>query len=551
MRTDFPAIPQIHPHPNPLPEGEGASGVGICESPKDSLEKLSRGEFKHLNRSHVVGREHPDWRLGPCPVDRLWTVTLHYHEWAYHLAQADGETGGVNTEAAALLRHYVDDWIETCRLEAPGARELAWNAYAIATRIGWWIRSWQIINGSGITTKPEFRDRFLRSLWQQASYLRKHLEYDLRANHLLRDAVGLAWAGRFFDEPEARERSREAARIALEQASEQVLPDGSHFERSPMYHIHVMEDFLLLSLLLEEPDVRRVLQDVWRRMAEVLTWMRHPDGRIPLLNDAALNGACSPQDMLRAGTHIGVEVPEGPRQGGKLFPDFGLFTWHGDPWTVFFDVGKIGPKYQLGHGHADTLTVEASFRGNRILVDPGTWGYDMDARREYDRSTAAHNTVCVDGMNSSEVWHIFRCGRHAHPRNVHVQMDSSGFRAGGSHTGYSHLPGRPVLTRVVTLHDNGRLEVIDRCEGKGVHNLTGGWLLDPRWDAENAGSVWRVSNPKCGSVSIQVKGPQSLELSESPRWYHPEFGKELTTTRLQWVYQGLLPVEVTTIFAPA
>ena len=589
LRADFPAIPPIH----------------TIEPDEVTVQEISRGVFRHINRSYTVGRDQPDWRLGPCSTDRLWTVTLHYHEWAYRLAQAAGGTGAHGPEAGGLFRHYVDDWIETCRMETPGACELAWNAYAIATRIGWWVRSRQLINDPDVIAGPGFRDRFLRSLWQQTSYLHKHLEYDLRANHLLRDAVGLVWAGRFFDEPEAREWSRTAARIALEQAAEQVLPDGGHFERSPMYHIHVMEDFLLLALLLEEPDDRKMLQEVWRRMADYLTWCRHPDGEIPLLNDAALNSACSPQEMLSAPLHkygavflsthgsvpaslpgapgeetgteagatrsemayvnvspylrqralrqrkwIGLDVSTAPKHGGRLFPDFGLFAWHGDPWTIFFDVGQIGVTYQLGHAHADTLAIEASFRGERFLVDPGTWAYDLDARREYDRSTAAHNTVCVDGLNSSEVWHIFRCGRAAHPCNVQVQMDSSGFKAGAAHTGYAHLPGRPVLTREVILHDNGRLEIIDRCAGKGVHNLTGGWLLDPRWTAENAGSAWRVSTPACGAVRVQIEGPRSLELSECSRWYHPEFGTESTTTRLQWAYEGPLQVEVTTIFAP-
>src|SRR5579883_3250915 len=69
----------------------------------------------------------------------------------------------------------------------------------------------------------EFEHDFLASLWQQASYLRDHLEWDLRANHLMRDAVGLAWAGRFFEETQAREWLQTATRLAVEQAEEQKI----------------------------------------------------------------------------------------------------------------------------------------------------------------------------------------------------------------------------------------------------------------------------------------------------------------------------------------
>src|SRR5262249_27620124 len=158
---------------------------------------------------------------------------------------------------------------------------------------------------------------------------------DLLANHLLRDAAGLAWAGRFFAEPEAARWLRTATRLAAEQAAEQVLPDGGHFERSPMYHLHVMEDFLTLALLVEDPLVREELRTAWRRMAEHLAWARHPDGEVPLFNDGGLRAACEPGRMLELGRSLGVDVDAGPRRGGHHFPDTGLAVWHGDPWTVF------------------------------------------------------------------------------------------------------------------------------------------------------------------------------------------------------------------------
>lgn len=562
LRSDFPSIPPVHPH----------------ESPNEVLESLSRGVFEHLNLSHSLGRDHPDWRLGPCTVDRLWTITLHYHEWAYELARI---------AAGELFTHYIDDWMANCGLDKPGARDLAWNPYAIATRIGWWVRSIRAqtppramsesdpscsegetalsSRGWGPFLDADFRGRFLSSLWQQARYLSGHVEWDLRANHLLRDAVGLAWAGRFFDEPESRKWLRTAERIAVEQAEEQVLPDGGHFERTPMYHIHVMEDFLILTRLLEDPDATRAMREACERMAECLAWMRHPDGEIPLLNDAALGCACLPDDMLdqvdrmvvqrsTAGSAssdtLGRDGMRDARQGAKLFPHFGVFAWRGEPWTVFFDVGPVGVRYQLGHAHADTLTIEASFHGKRFLVDPGTWAYDQDVRREYDRSTAAHNTVCVDGHNSSEVWHIFRCGRTAQVHDVHMETDLTGFKVTAGHTGYRYLPGRALVEREVILHPSQQLVVTDRCSGRGDHRLTGGWLLDPGWEARDSAGGWHVSRPGCGSVSIQIRGSDGLKLQRSSAWYHPEFGIEHMTTRLEWILHGSLPAEVTTVFTP-
>jgi len=348
-----------------------------------------------------------------------------------------------------------------------------------------------------------------------------------------------------------------------------IRPIGGGFvefyEKGKLEGNAVMEDFLILTQLLEDPEAIQVMWTACERMAECLAWMRHPDGEIPLLNDAAFGSACPPEEMLlevnrmavRSSTAgpagsgtVGREVMRDARQRAKLFPHFGVFAWHGEQWTVFFDVGPVGVRYQLGHAHADTLTIEASFNGKRFLVDPGTWAYDQDARREYDRSTAAHNTVCVDGQNSSEVWHIFRCGRTAQVHDLHMETDSTGFRVAAGHTGYGHLPGRPLVAREITLYPSQQFVVTDRCIGRGVHRLTGGWLLDPGWEVRDAGSGWQVSRPGCGAVSVQIQGPDALTVRRSSAWYHPEFGIEHLTTRLEWTLEGSLPAEVTTVFTP-
>jgi uncharacterized heparinase superfamily protein len=496
-----------------------------------------------LNRSADIGIDRPDWRLGPVATDRLWTVTLHYHAWADALAELAAGGGPDAGDAATLLAHYIGDWITRCPVDAPGARHLAWNAYAVATRITWWIRAAR-------TYPPVRTEAFLRSLWGQAAYLRDHLEYDLRANHLLRDAVGLVWAGRYFAGQQAAEWLRTGARLAVEQVAEQVLPDGGHFERSPMYHLHVMEDVLALAVLVEDPTARTMFRASWQRMAEYAAWVRHPDGQIPLLNDAALNGAAEPGALLTAGGAIGEVVDSRPRRGGRVFPDTGLAVWHGDPWTVFFDVGPIGPDEQPGHAHADTLTVECSYRGHRLFVDPGTYGYDHDTRRRYDRSTAAHNTVCISDTDSSEVWHVFRVGRRARARvtDADIRPDSMSVRAW--HDGAAHLPGRPRPERTLAVRNGGALELLDRVDGRRRRRLSGGLLVGDDWRVEPAPGGWVLSDGP-SRLRVAVRGPSGLVLAAESRPLHPEFGLEHTGCRLEWRVEDFLPVEVSTVIEPA
>jgi uncharacterized heparinase superfamily protein len=80
---------------------------------------------------------------------------------------------------------------------------------------------------------------------------------------------------------------------------EQVLPDGGHFELSPMYHAIILEDVLdLLNAAHVWPgQVPEAVVAHWREVAgRMLYWlghMIHPDGGISFFNDAALGIAAN------------------------------------------------------------------------------------------------------------------------------------------------------------------------------------------------------------------------------------------------------------------
>ena len=158
---EFPRMPLFH--------RPGATG-------EEAVAMVAAGDFAHLNRWQNLGRERPDWRLGAAAADRLWVTTLHHHYWVYDLAEAAAAADRTGELAASLLRHYLSDWIERCGLAAAGARELTWNAYAVATRLSWWIRAWRLLGPERFGASPEFARKFLLSAWRQAAYLHRHLD---------------------------------------------------------------------------------------------------------------------------------------------------------------------------------------------------------------------------------------------------------------------------------------------------------------------------------------------------------------------------------------
>jgi len=507
---------------------------------KEAVDLLEQGRFRHLNLTRDLGIGPTDWQIGQTTNHRLWTVTLHYHEWVYSLAEA--AVGG-DHRALSLLERLLEDWLDQCRLDRPGVRPLVWNSFAIATRLGWWVRAFALLGMDRIS--PDLRSRLLRSCAEQAAYLHAHLEWDLRGNHILRDAVGLAWAARLLSGPHSTDWMNSATRIALTQAREQVLPDGGHFERSPMYHLHVMEDFYLLSELLDAPLACARMRSTCRRMVDYVRWMRHPDGEIPQFNDAARHAVASPEWMLqlcRDQQRLDIETDR--PTGLKHFADTGIVAWHDPMWSLFFDMGVVGPDYQPGHAHADTLNFELSYKGERLIVDPGAFGYDRDSHREYDRATASHNTVCIDGENSTEVWDIFRVGRRAVPQHVEVGPTDAGFEAAAGHDGFDHLTGKPSHHRRIRTFDRG-ICLIDHVGGTGSHSATGGYLIPPGWTVTPISRGWVIS---CHDkqVRIALHSQQMLHLSTESAPWHPEYGRELQATRLVWSTRYDQPFSVET-----
>ena len=115
------------------------------------------------------------------------------------------------------------------------------------------------------------------------------------------------------------------------------------------------------------------------------------------------------------------------------------------------DAGPIGPNYQPGHAHADSLQILLNYKGKAILVDTGTSTYNKSKRRQLERSTVSHNTVTIDGKNSSAVWGGFRVGKRAQVRIL--EETPHGIRAAHKGYGYPHCRTIKVSSSEIILED--------------------------------------------------------------------------------------------------
>jgi uncharacterized heparinase superfamily protein len=286
-------------------------------------------------------------------------------------------------------------------------------------------------------------------------------------------------------------------RILSSQIQEQILPDGMHFELSPMYQCRLL---YVLTVLMGTgvAQVVDLLAEPVRRMAEALGKLCYPDGRIALLSDSAQGVYHEPKELFsyyaRRSPDVGLVKL---LSGGFTLPASGYYGWRDFNGTYLIaDFGSIGPDYIPGHGHADMFSFALSLNGHRVVTDSGVHDYEASATRKYCRSTAAHNTVEIDGQDQCELWGAFRVARRGHPHDVAWQSDENGFTLSGWHDGYQRLPGKPTHFRRMQWNAAKGLTVQDRITARRAVHCISRLHLHPACQVTGAGSrLVRVSYP--------------------------------------------------------
>ncbi|MEQ1802090.1 MAG: heparinase II/III-family protein, partial [Gammaproteobacteria bacterium] len=229
------------------------------------------------------------------------------------------------------------------------------------------------------------------------------------------------------------------------------------------------------------------------------------------------------------------------------FPDTGYFGYRQGGDSLIADCGPVGPDYQPGHAHCDTLSFELHVSGTPIVVDSGTFDYEPGAFRHYLRSTAAHNTVRIDGQEQSEIWGQFRVARRARPVTPTLSDGSGGqFVFDGGHDGYGRLPGQPRHRREIRM-GAGRWEVRDTITGAGQHRVESFLHLHPEVEVKRLNDrEFRLTAP--GGVVLALRFGLAGTLQAATGYYCPKFGERLASGALVLECTGALPVELSFVF---
>jgi uncharacterized heparinase superfamily protein len=463
-----------------------------------------------------------DWEMAGAPL--LWRFHLYYWDWAWALAGATDRP-----RAQAVFSAMWQSWHTAV---TPG-RAPAWHPYPVALRAWSFCGLYRALVADGPIDGP-----FRCELAAHAGFLRRNLETDVGGNHLIKNLKSLAGLAVFFADEALL--SSVLGRLCR-QLAVQILPDGGHYERAPAYHCQVLADLIDIASLLravdwaEPPGLPAAIEAMRRWLGAMLT----PAGEVPLLNDG-----------FPVSPGLLAQLAPAPPPGGPLhvLPDTGVARATAGGWHVLADIGPPCPRELPAHAHADTLSCLVHVDGVPLLVDTGTSTYAPGAVRDHERSTAAHNTLEIDGRDSTEVWGAFRAGRRAKVHSVSARAEGDKVTVEAAHDGYRSLPGRPEHHRRWSLSAR-ELRIDDTVTGSGRHSVVVRWHLAPgtRLRLVPGGAVVTAGAGQF-TVSVAADTVGLPDLTAGQARVSTGFGGTVKAPVLACVLHPELPVRITTLW---
>lgn len=504
-------------------------------------ETLPDGHFTFLNRTLELGE--PNWNRRY--ESHLWNYQLHYFDYAVWCARVWIESG--DRRFWQTCQNLIASWIARARI----GRSDGWDAYPTSVRLVNWIYAYCLLAEQDLP--QAFRASWRASIYRQLDFLRHHLEYHLLANHLLKNAKALVIGGLFFAADKAgRQWLTQGQRLLRHELAEQVLADGGHYERAPMYHAQVLADSLECFALLRASgcltqDEASIAQQL-RTMVDFLGALSYDDGRLALFNDSANTAETQPKLILAAVESICGSVPKSNR---RAFPQTGYFVWCSadDSEKLIVDAGPPSVAYNTAHAHCDLLSYELRLAGQPFIVDAGVHGYAADPFREYCRATRAHNTVMFDGREQSEVWDTFRMARRAEVLAAEAEGDEQTWRFRGKYRPY--YDRNLIHERLIQRRASGEWVVTDvalsetdkqtvKLAESFIHlhpEISARRVPDAGLAVECQARTRRFLIEPFGAAGTEMTVELLSGVTQTQGWYFPAFGVALPNVAINYRYR--------------
>jgi uncharacterized heparinase superfamily protein len=356
---------------------------------------------------------------------------LHGFSWLRDLR-------ALGTDAArSRARALVSDFMDTEKTDP-----IASEPDVTGARLTSWLGHYDFFAASA---DDEFRQELMARLARDARNLAAAMPPEQLDQRALTALKGLMAAS--IAMPEHAPYLTRVLKFLGPELKRQFYPDGCHAERSPAAHLAALQDLTELRALLQvagaAPPADLLL--AIERGAAAQRALRHGDGGLTLFN-----GTKEELPSL-----IDLVLAQAGRARGNLSPlaSCGLQRIAAAKAVLFMDAGAPPAPGLDRFAHAGTLGFEYSFGKDRVIVNCGAAPALTGAWSSALRATAAHSTLIIADVSSSEI-RTGGLGRRPHQVSAHRQTLGGVHWIEASHDGWQKLFGA-VHHRRLGLSENG------------------------------------------------------------------------------------------------
>jgi len=337
------------------------------------------------------------------------------------------------------FKELVSDWID----KNPFCYGVNWFCtMEVAIRAINWIVSVNIF-GTVFEKDDEFKEIISKSLVQHAKYISSFPEISTNgysSNHLIANYTGLVFLALFLSEhKESNKWFDQSINGLTDCIDRQVYVDGVDFEASIPYHRLVLEMFGYAAIVCRANNI--ILSDLYYeklfKMFEYTSAYIDQNGNAPQVGDNdsgrilifhesdehdhsyllelgeqifdyKFKSQCAKRD-----TDLLMWLPSisklkfkdyniTPRNTDKsiFFENGGAYIYKFKDYSLFISCFPPGQNGKGGHKHLDYGSFTLSYKGEQIIVDPGTYTYTRSKNtRDYYRNIRSHNVTVHDNDN--------------------------------------------------------------------------------------------------------------------------------------------------------
>ena len=477
---DAPALPVRDPWP-----GDPVRGAALL-----------KGEFE---TGGVTARLKPGAFVDPGEGELL-RAAAHGFTWLRDLR-------ALGTDAARVrARALVTDWM------AAGASDpIAGRPDVAGARIAAWLGHYDFFAASA---DDGFRQKLMARLVSDARSLAAALpteELDARAFTAVKGLIAASVAL-----PDHAVFLNRAMRVLPQEIARQILPDGSHCERSPAMLLSALQDLTEIRALLQAAQVAppALLPPAIERMAAALRTLRHGDGGLALFNGS--------KEETPGLIELALAQAGRPGRAPNALEDGGFQRLQAGRSVLIADCAAPAPPKLDRFAHAGTLSFELSVGRERMIVNCAAAPAAGLEWRDATRATAAHSTLVIADMNSSEL-RDRGLGRRPDKVEAHRQEANGAHWLETSHDGWQRPFGAIHRRRLYMSETGEDIRGEDVIEAATAQPYTIRFHLHPAVNAslQQDGEAVLLRLPSGGGWRLRADGAR-MSLEESVYLGGPE-----------------------------